>query len=116
MNLQEAAAYFELSLRGDVSERTLKTYMERVRKLVAWLGAERDVADVTPLELREWRAALLDREERYSDHPSRPAAAGGLAPTTISGLIQDCRKFFRFLQSSLYSQKVTEITKSISII
>jgi site-specific recombinase XerD len=97
MDLSEAIKEFDLAHRGVTAERTRQAYRDRLRYLAEHFGGERDVASITSRELRDWRGTMVDQEQRWEGHPSRPVQAGPLSPVTINGRIQAARRLFSWL-------------------
>ncbi|QOV92331.1 tyrosine-type recombinase/integrase [Humisphaera borealis] len=64
----------------DIKLSTQTAYRQVRRDLVAYFGADRDIATIGPLEADEWRQAQK---------------AKGLAEATLSRRVKTCRHFFR---------------------
>lgn len=99
MTLQQAIGEFDLALQGEVAERTRKTYLERLSHLQGHFGADADMASITASDLRRWRADLLERTERYSNHPYREPQKGALSRQTVKGLVKAAKRLFKFLDA-----------------
>ena len=97
MLLSEAIDALAIATRANGrSARTVQSYRQKLRPLLEFLG---DVAvdAVTVHDLRGYVVSLRDREQRYSDHPTRPTIASGLSPFTVSSIIQSTKRLFNWL-------------------
>lgn len=94
MQLGGAVHDFWCALQGEVAETTRENYRRRLRYLVRYFGEDRCLEALAVADLREWRSHLLERADRYGDHPNKPAQAGGLSPYTIHSCVQAARRFF----------------------
>ena len=47
--------------------------------------------------MRNWRASLVDIEQRYEGHPTRSTIQGGLSRFTLHGYVRAVRRFFAWL-------------------
>jgi site-specific recombinase XerD len=98
MRASKAVELFLLSCRGSKSPQTIIWYERRLSALVLFLGDVK-LADVTIQDLRRWRAALVERNARWVNHPSgRRAEPGGLSMHTLHGYVRAVRRFFRWLE------------------
>jgi integrase/recombinase XerD len=97
MKLSEALREFDLSLVGNAAPSTRRWYQQRLGALAEFLG-DVGVEEVTITRLREWRAALVGREARWSEHPTRPEVKGGLSSHTVRGYIRAVRAFGNWLE------------------
>ncbi len=104
MKVDKAVDTFLQSIDGEVSPETIRWYREKLRPLRECLGG-REVATITTQDLRDCRAALMARTERWTDHPLRPTAPGRLSLHTINGHIRAWRRLFRWLASEGYIEK-----------
>lgn len=86
-----------LSMTGVKSTATIKWYATRLKSLVVFIGADRDVTSITIADLRKWRVAMSGKTTRFEDHPTRPTKGGGLASETFRGYVRAVRIFFRWL-------------------
>jgi integrase/recombinase XerD len=96
MLLSEALRELDLSKVGNTTDSTRAWYRRRVGSLIKFLG-DVDVEMVTVLHLRRWKASLVERNNRWADHPTRPEVEGGLSPWTIRGHVRAVRHFFKWL-------------------
>ncbi len=104
MMLTEALATFLDAITGEVSPETLRWYKDKLRPLEKYLGTT-DVAAITIQDLRDCRAALMARTERWTDHPLRPSVPGRLSVHTINDHIRAWRRFFRWLWNEGYLEE-----------
>lgn len=96
MRLSAAIQEFELSLKGVAAPGTRILYLRRLRSLLAFLG-DVEIEQITISDLRQWRANLAERKERWVNHCYRPSVPGGLSPWTIHSYIRIVRRFFKWL-------------------
>ena len=106
MNLSEAIAYFDLAKAGEVAETTRRWFYHhnpetgarggRLWTLVQTLG-DLPIDDINIVELRRWRAELLNRDERWADSDVRKTKKGGLSQDGFRNYIRAARQFFKFL-------------------
>lgn len=88
---EHLTAYF--SRRTDVKPNTLGPWRHAERDLLAYFGAERALASITPGEAKDWErwlrtgAARKKRSAEYGDDE-------GMAPTTVRKRINDAKQFF----------------------
>lgn len=81
--------------RQDRSERTIKTYKQRLKSFLSTYGhvpLEQITADV----IDDWLDQYVNQESRYADHPHRPTESGSLSSTTVGNRIQAITAFFNF--------------------
>jgi len=79
MNLAEAITAFLSSMKGVKSPATSKWYLDRLKSLEKFVGPKTPIKNITVYQLRNWRASLSDRKNRYESHPTRSAETGGLS-------------------------------------
>jgi site-specific recombinase XerD len=96
MLLSEALQEFDLSLAGVALLSTRTWYRRRLRSLAGFLG-DVDISTITTPDLRRWRVHLVEQDQRWMDHPTRPPVAGGLSVWTVRGYITACRRLFAWL-------------------
>ena len=96
MKLSEALREFDLSLVGNAADSTRVWYQQRLGALVEFTG-DVEIEELTISHLRRWRASLIERDERWSDHPTRPEQEGGLSPWTVRGYVRAVRAFCNWL-------------------
>lgn len=104
MLLSEALREFDLALVGSAADSTRTWYRRRLGALVEFLG-DPDVAAVSAADLRRWKASLVERDRRWSEHPSRPEVAGGFSPWTLHGYVRAARRFFGWLAREGYVKR-----------
>lgn len=97
MLLSQAIKVFLNAKYGVTSPANQRWYKPRLASLLDVLG-DVDLDRVTTDDLRAWRRLLVDRQERWADHPRRPVANGGLSAHTIRGYIRACRALFNWLE------------------
>ena len=97
MKLVDAVTAFMSSMKGIKSLATIRWYSRRLGSLEEFLGANTSIEDITINNLRLWRAKLSDQENRYENHPYRPAKPGGLTSETLHGYVRAARRFFAWL-------------------
>lgn len=86
---------FLLAKTGEVVETTITWYRSLLTPMADYLaGRADDLAGVTISDLRRWRADLVGRDSRYTDHPYREECGRGLSIYTIHDTIIACRTFF----------------------
>jgi len=96
LKLSEALREFDLSLVGNAADSTRVWYQRRLGALVEFSG-DVEIEELTISDLRRWRASLIERDERWSDHPTRPEQEGGLSPWTVRGYVRAVRAFCNWL-------------------
>ena len=97
MTLTEAVEALITATRADGrSKATIAGYRESLGHLVAFLG-DRPVESITLADLRAYAAALLDRTERFADHPARKPLAGGLSVFSIASRLRSVKRLFNWL-------------------
>jgi len=101
MKLRKAISIYLQSVKGEISPRTHAWYAGKLKSLKDFLG-DREIEEITAHDLRRWRARLLDRTERWVEHPYRTPKEGSLSPHTINGHIRACRRLFRWLNLEGY--------------
>lgn len=101
--LQDAITAFLQSQRGVHAPRTIKWYTLRLRALEP-IG-DMDVDDVRPSHLQEIWTSLVDRPERWSEHPCRPTKPGGLSAFTLHGYVRAWQAFFRWCIVQEYCER-----------
>jgi len=96
--LGDALDDFLLALQADgLSPNTVRWYKEKLRRVIAAIGEDKPVEEVSIRDLRAFVADLRARKSRYSDHRFRPEVSGGLSPSCIHGYVKAIRRFFRWL-------------------
>lgn len=96
MELDRAIELYLSVHQGMISTKTMRIYMQSLGVLKDYLG-DRDAESISIDDLRAYRTALFDRNERYTSNTSRPREKGGLSVWTIHGHIRVARQFFRWL-------------------
>ena len=79
------------------SLRTVGDYRQKLAALAAFLGPARDVASITPDDLRAFVVDLRSRSTRYAATTARPEIAGGLSVASVAGYVRAVRRLFAFL-------------------
>jgi len=97
MTLAEAIALFLSSMKGVKAPATMKWYQDRLKSLEKFSGENTPIKNITVYHLRDWRASLSDRENRYENHPNRSVKIGGLSRDTLHGYVRSTRRFFAWL-------------------
>jgi len=92
VKLSEVLREFDLSLVGNAADSTRSWYQARLGALVEFT-CDVEIEELTISILRRWRASLLQRDGRWSDHPTRPEKEGGLSPWTVRGYMRAVRAF-----------------------
>lgn len=106
LTVARALALFLERRRRKLSPRTEKSYQSRIGALVAHLGPDRPLHEVTIHDLRRFEDALQDRDSRYANGESlRPEMSGGLSPVTIREHIRAAKIFFNFL----FDEEIIEV-------
>lgn len=95
--LGEMVESFLLDKAGVTSPDTVKWYGMRLKNLVNFIGADRDIATITIADLRKWRAALQAKHTRYETHPTRPTINSGLSAEGFRGYVRAVRILFFWL-------------------
>lgn len=96
MKLSEALQEFDLALTGNVAGATRVWYQQRMGSLLDALG-DVEIEEITISDLRRWRAGLIEQEQRWSEHPTRPPADGPLSTWTVRGFVRAVRRLFAWL-------------------
>lgn len=94
MRLSEAIHEFMLV---DRPETTQTTYQKTLDLLSGFLGEDREIASISPSELRAWIQHMRALRLRYACHPSRPPVPGALSTATIRQRVKTARVFFNWL-------------------
>lgn len=94
MKLREALDLFLGSYR---KETTRDAYSRVLEPFVTAIGPERNLANITPVDVQDYLNDLADRPVRFQNHPRRPAQEGGLAPATLKKHTKSIKTFFNFL-------------------
>lgn len=76
-----------------LSPRTIGWYREKLTDFALFLGETARIADVTLDKAREFIAGLQSRTQRFTNHPCRKPAEGGLSPYTIHGYVRALKAF-----------------------
>jgi site-specific recombinase XerD len=98
MRLSEAIDTLCIATRANGrSSRTVQSYREKLRHLVAFLG-DVDVEGITVHDLRRWVADMRNRSTIYGDHPTRQKQARELSPFTINTRVKAMRRLFHWLK------------------
>ena len=101
LKVHDALDNFLLAKTGEVAESTVAWYKSLLTPMVAYLREHTDADDisaVTIYDLRRWRAHIINKRTRYSDHPfRREITTRGYSIYTIRGKINACRIFFNWL-------------------
>lgn len=101
MLVKEAITMFLDAIRGEVADTTADWYARRLVSLATHCG-QLELAAVDVDHLRQWRAALLAQNQRWSNHPSRPAVAGRLSQHTLHANLRAVKRLFRWLLAEGY--------------
>lgn len=103
LEIHEALDNFLLAKTGEVAQTTVKWYKSLLTPMVAYLREHTDADDISAVtinDLRRWRAHLIDKKTRYSDHPFRyEVNTRGYSIHTLHGKVNACRIFFSWLHS-----------------
>lgn len=101
MLLSDALNLFYDSMTGALSKSTVMWYKRRLPFLLAHLG---DVAidSIRLDQLRNWRACLANRTQRYVNHPTRKPIDGGLSLYTLHQYVRAAKTFFLWLTTEGY--------------
>lgn len=98
MKLGDAVEVFVRACKRERhSPHTIAWYECRLKSLVEFLDAERELDSIRLEDLRDWHEYLQARTTRWDDHPTHPQTEGGLAEATIHGCLRIARRFFRWL-------------------
>jgi integrase/recombinase XerC len=105
MLLHKAVNNFLISLEANGrASRTIDTYAWRLggfQEFIKALGVA-DVEALCPEHIDAWAISLRRQSERWVDHPTRPAEAGGLSPASIAGRIQAVKTFLAWCHGRGY--------------
>ena len=93
MLLSEALESFDLSRAGVAPPAPRRWYGGAGKSLLRFLG-DVDISQITIVDLRRWRKALVERPARYSEHPSRPEETGGLSAWSVHTYVRGVRGLF----------------------
>ncbi len=96
MKLAKAINLYLQARRGEIADSTLIWYDRHLKVLLSHLGNV-NIEDITITDLRDYRVKLLEQEERWKDHPTRPTEGDGLSAYTIHNRLQTCKLFFKWL-------------------
>ena len=96
MKISEAANLFYDSMTGVLAPKTIKWYENRLPSLIAFTH-DAEIETITVAQLRSWRASLVKRGNRYTNHPTRPEMKGGLSPFTVHTFVRAAKRLFRWL-------------------
>lgn len=98
MKLTEAIDELAIALRADGrSKRTVQSYRQKLRPLVAYLD-DPPIEEITTRDIRRYVAALWDTSIVYADHPTHRARKRSLSPFTIAGRVQHLKRLFNWLE------------------
>lgn len=97
MNLSVAVFTFVASMKGVKSKATIRWYEHRLSSLKNFIGGDTSIEEINIHNLRNWRANLSDRQQRYEKHPNRNSLPGGLSRDTLHGYVRAARRFFGWL-------------------
>lgn len=95
MELDSAIELYLAAHQGMISPKTMRLYKQSLGVLRDFFGS-REVSTITLDDLRAYRTALFERNERYGENSSRPREQGRLSVWTIHGHIRIARQFFRW--------------------
>lgn len=87
---------FVYALDGEIKPKTLKWYQSHLSSFVNDFG-EREITSITVEDLREWRHGQFHDQQRYANHPLRPAETRELSIFTKRGRIRAIKRFFSWL-------------------
>lgn len=93
MTLSETIDRYLLSMEDVRSRQTILWYAKRLKPL---RSLDKPLPRISLDDLRALYAQLSRRTTKYADHPSRPAVAGGLSPSTLRGYVRAWRAFFNW--------------------
>lgn len=96
LTLDQAIHAFLDARIGLVSVKTLTLNEHYLQSLAAFLG-DGCVDTITLNDLRAWRTALLQRNEKYRDAAIRTPVQGKLSPFTVHLHLRTARLFFKWL-------------------
>lgn len=86
------ANYF--AKRSDVKGSTLTNWRHTERSLIAFFGADRPLATITPGDAKDWERWLRTGEARENRYVDR-AAESGLSPNTARKRVSNAKQFFQ---------------------
>jgi len=98
MLLTEAIEALAIATRANGrSRRTVDSYRQKLKPLVAFLG---DVAveSVTTDDLRRYVVHLMERRTLYAGHPTHEKREGTLSMFTVEGHVRAIRRLFNWLE------------------
>lgn len=93
MKLREALERF---LLVDRSKQTCETYAKFLSVFVNAIGPERPLELIRPEDIDAYIRDMRFRQEKYTNHPSRPTEHEPLSPATIYKNIKMIKSFFKW--------------------
>lgn len=106
MKLREAVERYDLARTTEVSPATRRGYLQRLKVLENYFGADREIGSITVDDLRRWRASLAIQSQRYVGNGFRPVEKGGLSIPTQRTYVQQVKAFFDFLEKETDVEEV----------
>lgn len=94
MQFQDALECFLRSCRLRLAPATVATYARDLALLGEIAPAKLSAITIDALE--SILAGLVDRTERFTQHPRRPAEPGGLSPATLRRIAKSWKTFFNW--------------------
>lgn len=104
ITIEEAVSIYLTARRANLSKTTRDMYRRYVLDLAEFLENP-VIEEVTIRDLRSYMSMLLDKKNRWEDHPMRPMEEGGLARTTINKMIRAIKTFFKWMTDEEYLDK-----------
>lgn len=105
LTMQEAVEQFYCSMDGILAPTTVRFYHDRLPSLLAFLGPESPVNQITIQQLRQWRSSLVNRTGIYQNrNSSHPPVQKHLAPATIHQYVRSTKRLFRWLFLEGYTE------------
>ncbi len=94
MTISEALDEFILTCKANgLRQASIKWYASMIKPLLE-VWQDKDIATITPHDLRVYIAQQRDRETRYPDGVQKPVQEGGLSDSSIAGHIRALHRFF----------------------
>lgn len=110
MKIAEAVQKFLTFLEGaGRSPQTISSYQDRLKVFTNWLstyqkGTVKDLDDISMEMMDDYATWLYSHSERYSNHPMRPAEAGGYSKASIAAFIQAVKRWLTWCYDRKYMQ------------
>ncbi len=95
MRLVQAVELFLAAREHVVASQTLRNNKIYLRYLQDFFPAA-ELAAVTLLDLRRWRASLFEKNVKYENANVRAPVRAPLSRYTIRGIVETCRQFFNW--------------------